>query len=88
MVFGLSEVWTKKFTNIPLVQPEWYASYSTDPYTSYYYYRMLTRRMYEPIHQNIMDYQTEQLKSTANGLGSSFGGFSGGGAGGGGGSSW
>ena len=88
MVFGLSEVWTKKFTNIPLSKPEWYASYSADPYTSYYYYRMLTRRMYEPIHQNIMDYQTEQLKSTANGLGSSFGGFSGGGAGGGGGSSW
>ena len=38
---------------------------------------------YEPIHENLMDYQTEQMKSTADSMGSSFGGFSGGGAGGG-----
>ena len=49
---------------------------------------MLTRSMYEPIHENLMDYQTEQMKSTADSMGSSFGGFSGGGAGGGGGGSW
>ena len=49
---------------------------------------MLTRSMYEPIHQNLLDYQTEQMKSTADSMGSSFGGFSGGGAGGGGGGSW
>lgn len=88
MVFGLSEMWTKKFSTIPLAQPDWYDSYYSDPYTSYFYYRMLTRSMYEPIHQNLLDYQTEQMKSTANSMGSSFGGFSGGGAGGGGGGSW
>lgn len=88
MVFGLSEMWTKKFSSIALMQPDWYVSYYDDPYTSYFYYRMLTRRMYDPIHENIMNYQTEQMKSTADGLGSSFGGFSGGGAGGGGGGSW
>ena len=88
MVFGLSEMWTKKFSTIPLVQPDWYDSYYSDPYTSYFYYRMLTRSMYEPIHQNLLDYQTEQMKSTADSMGSSFGGFSGGGAGGGGGGSW
>ena len=88
MVFGLSEMWTKKFSTIPLAQPDWYDSYYSDPYTSYFYYRMLTRSMYEPIHQNLLDYQTEQMKSTADSMGSSFGGFSGGGAGGGGGGSW
>lgn len=88
MVFGLSEMWTKKFSTIPLAQPDWYDSYYSDPYTSYFYYRMLTRRMYDPIHQNLLDYQTEQMKSTADSMGSSFGGFSGGGAGGGGGGSW
>ena len=88
MVFGLSEMWTKKFSTIPLEQPDWYNSYYSDPYNSYFYYRMLTRRMYEPIHQNLLDYQTEQMKSTADSMGSSFGGFSGGGAGGGGGGSW
>lgn len=88
MVFGLSEMWTKKFSTIPLAQPDWYDSYYSDPYSSYFYYRMLTRSMYEPIHQNLLDYQTEQMKSTADSMGSSFGGFSGGGAGGGGGGSW
>ena len=88
MVFGLSEMWTKKFSTIPLAQPDWYDSYYSDPYSSYFYYRMLTRNMYEPIHENLMDYQTEQMKSTADSMGSSFGGFSGGGAGGGGGGSW
>ena len=88
MVFGLSEMWTKKFSTIPLAQPDWYDSYYSDPYTSYFYYRMLTRSMYEPIHQNLLDYQTEQMKSTTDSMGSSFGGFSGGGAGGGGGGSW
>lgn len=88
MVFGLSEMWTKKFSTIPLAQPDWYDSYYSDPYTSYFYYRMLTRSMYEPIHQNLLDYQTEQMKSTADSMGSRFGGFSGGGAGGGGGGSW
>ena len=88
MVFGLSEMWTKKFSTIPLVQPDWYDSYYSDPYTSYFYYRMLTRSMYEQIHKNLLDYQTEQMKSTADSMGSSFGGFSGGGAGGGGGGSW
>ena len=88
MVFGLSEMWTKKFSTIPLAQLDWYDSYYSDPYTSYFYYRMLTRSMYEPIHQNLLDYQTEQMKSTADSMGSSFGGFSGGGAGGGGGGSW
>lgn len=88
MVFGLSEMWTKKFSTIPLAHPDWYDSYYSDPYTSYFYYRMLTRSMYEPIHQNLLDYQTEQMKSTADSMGSSFGGFSGGGAGGGGGGSW
>ena len=88
MVFGLSEMWTKKFSTIPLAQPDWYDSYYSDPYSSYFYYRMLTRSMYEPIHENLLDYQTEQMKSTADSMGSSFGGFSGGGAGGGGGGSW
>lgn len=88
MVFGLSDVWTKKFTNIPLARPDWYDTYDSDPYTSYFYYRMLTRGMYEPIHENLLEYQTQQLQSTADSLGSSFGGFSGGGAGGGGGGSW
>ena len=81
MVFGLSEMWTKIFSTIPLAQPDWYDSYYSDPYTTYFYYRMLTRSMYEPIHQNLLDYQTEQMKSTADSMGSSFGGFSGGGAG-------
>lgn len=88
MVFGLSDIWTKKFTNIPLSRPDWYDTYDSDPYTSYFYYRMLTRRMYEPIHENLLEYQTQQLQNTADSLGSSFGGFSGGGAGGGGGGSW
>ena len=88
MVFGLSEMWTKKFSTIPLAQPDWYDSYYSDPYSSYFYYRMLTRSMYEPIHENLLDYQTEQMKSTADSMSSSFGGFSGGGAGGGGGGSW
>lgn len=88
MVFGLSDTWTQKFSTLSIVKPDWYDPYDSDPYTSYFYYQMLTRRMYEPIHQNIMDYQTAQMKSTADSLGSSFGGFSGGGAGGGGGGSW
>ena len=52
MAFGLSKMWTKKFSTIPLAQPDyWYDSYYSDSYTSYFYYRMLTRSMYEPIHQ-------------------------------------
>ncbi len=41
---------------------------------------MLIKNMYEPIHQNLLDYQTEQMKSTVDSMGSSFAGFSGGGA--------
>lgn len=40
---------------------------------------MLIRGMCEPIHQNLLEYQTEQMKSTADSMGSNFAGFSGGG---------
>ena len=38
MVFGLSEIWIKKFSTIPLEQLDQYDSYYSDPYTSYFYY--------------------------------------------------
>lgn len=86
-VFGLSDVWMKQFSQIPLSSPTWYTGYGNmSGWDVYWYSRMMNRCMY------YMDRKISDTITTSNDKASSGGfrggGFSGGGFGGGGGGSW
>ena len=52
MVFGLSEIWTKKFNTIPLAQLDWYDSYYSDINVNLKMYSFDHLRMYNIDHIN------------------------------------
>lgn len=83
-VFGLSDIWIKKFKDISLPKPGWY--YGMDDSFSFYAFNTMLIRDLNTAEKICVSVQTS---SGAGGTGSSGGGgFSGGGFGGGGGGSW
>ncbi|MDO5517424.1 MAG: DUF2207 domain-containing protein, partial [Clostridium sp.] len=89
-VFGLSDIWIKKFEEISIKKPEWYSGYGYD-----YNYLIFNRMLMSDLNRVESICRTVQPSSNSSsdgsswgGGGSSGGGFSGGGFGGGGGGSW
>lgn len=90
-VLGVSDVWSKKFESINVMEPSWYrSSYGNDVFTTTMFYRHFNRCYNDISHASTYIPPTTSGKGGGSfgGGGSSFGGFSGGGFGGGGGGSW
>lgn len=87
-VFGLSDVWIKKFKDVSVKQPGWYNGYGYD----YSYLSFNTMLMNDLSRVQSVCSSVQPSSNSSNGSswggGSSGGGFSGGGFGGGGGGSW
>lgn len=83
-VFGLSNVWIKKFKDISIAKPDWY--YGVDDSFNFY---VFNRMLIKDLNNTERIFASVQSSSSSGGSGSSGGGgFSGGGFGGGGGGSW
>lgn len=89
MVFGLSDKWAKQFANIPMSQPQWYAS--TMPMHSMNTASLASNMnsAMSRMHDHIAAHSNPPAPSSSGGGGGGFsGGFAGGGGGGGGTGSW
>ena len=90
-VFGLSDVWMKKFKDIAVSKPGWYSGRRpVDAWDVYWYSRMMNRCMTRMDHSVASSIAANSMDKGGGGIGGGFGGggFSGGGFGGGGGGSW
>ena len=88
-VFGISDIWIKKFKDITLRKPEWYNGYDNGDYSFMAFNTMIMHDL-NRVHSVCTSVQPSNNSSSGSswGGGSSGGGFSGGGFGGGGGGSW
>lgn len=92
-VLGVTDVWTEKFKDIAIEQPEWYRTTGSPNITSFYIWSSLNRQLMHNMKPSLTSVPAP--KSQSGGGGSGFGGgsgggggFSGGGFGGGGGGGW
>jgi hypothetical protein len=83
VAFGVEQLWAKRFAQMALKAPEWYASYQNKPFTSAFLVSNLNRS-FTSVKSTFVS-----PTSSSQGFSSGFsGGSSGGGGGGGGGGSW
>ncbi|WP_324822672.1 DUF2207 domain-containing protein [Sinanaerobacter sp. ZZT-01] len=87
-VFGLSDIWAKKFESIAVAPPDWYHSgYNGNLFTTYVFLNSF-HHYTNAMQSNIVIPSSGGTGTIGSGGFSSGGGFSGGGMGGGGGGSW
>lgn len=86
VVFGVTDKWASKFTNIKIPQPDWYASQDK---SNFYYDSFAYASIFNEINNEVTRYTSSSTSyGSSSWGGSDDGGFSGGGDGGGGGSDW